>query len=338
MYGTGPLILSPIRESVCFPRLEKMSGAEASTSNRVNEAQQPETWGALHHDILAAIIQDFTRQQLSPVRTVNRRWRDVVDSTVTGIRISSRSVQCMGSILNVRKVVCNRFTNLRSLDLMGIPDHNVALFANLTDLTELDLKGKQTMDSGLECLTRLHKLKSLNLWDTSVSDAGMECVGAMSNLRMLDLAATLVGDGGVRGLSKLTGLTSLNLWSTGITDNGLQWLGKMKAITTLDLTSTWIGDRGVKHLVGLSNLTFLDLSCTCVGNRSVQHVSKLIQLTFLGLRNTGITDRCLEHLANLTGLTSLDVLNTSVGNDIAIYPEQFLDYFSGMKSLAEIMY
>lgn len=297
-----------------------------------------EQWGSLPTDVLTIILGTLKRHELQHARLVNCRWQAAVDTIVSGIRVSSKAVQSMGSIINAASVITRCFPNLRSLDLMGVPDHNIEIFMTISGLTELDLKGPQLTDAGLKPLSLLHRLSTLNLWDTSVGSRGMRYIEELSSLSSLDLAWAQVQDDGVQSLTRLPKLTSLNLWATGITDKALMHLGKMEKLVSLDVTETNITDSSVQNLASLSNMTSLDFSFTCVGNESVRSIMGLKKLRFLGLRGTQITDQFLEYIGAFTSLTSLNIEKTVIGADYAICPEHYLGYFSNLKMLFEIVY
>lgn len=297
-----------------------------------------EQWSSLPTDILVIILSVLKRHELQHIRLVNCRWRAAVDTAVSAIRVSSKAVQSMGSIVNVASVITQHFPNLRSLDLMGIPDHNIEMFMTISGLTELDLKGPQLTDAGLKALSPLHMLGTLNLWDTSVGSEGMKYIQDLSSLSSLDLAWAQVQDDGIKYLTSLPKLTSLNLWATVITDRGLEYLGEMKTLLSLDMTETKITDNGVQNLARLSNITSLDFSFTCIGNDSVRSIVGLKKLRFLGLRGTQVTDRFLEYIGAFTSLTSLNIEKTVIGADYAICPEHYLEHFSNLNMLFEILY
>lgn len=295
-------------------------------------------WSRLSNDVLTSILKHVDRHELQFVRLVNQWWKDAADSIIVAVRVSSKAVQLTGSVMKVANMVTRCFVHLESLDLVGIPDHNVDLFMSMTNLTELDLKGRQITDSGLKPVTALKKLRVLNLWDTSIGNRGMGYVNELQNLQSLHLSWARVEDNGVKALSGLLGLVTLNLWATGITDIGLKYLGKMKTLTSLDLTDTKITDAGAEQLAGLSNLTSLDFSFTAIGDKSIQSVRSLEKLSHLGLRGTEITYQCLESIAVIGNLKYLNVQSTLLGNDYAICPEHFAGYFSNLEFLTEIVY
>jgi len=92
------------------------------------------------------------------------------------------------------------------------------------------------------------KIVELNLRGTEVTDAGLQHVGTLKNLKKLHLEKTKVTDAGLKHLAGLDSLEYLNLYDTGITDAGLEPLKKMKSLKKVFLWQTKVTDAGQEAL------------------------------------------------------------------------------------------
>lgn len=84
----------------------------------------------------------------------------------------------------------------------------------------------QPIDTGMEHLRDLKRLKSLMITNNPVSDADLEYLKGMAKLEWLDLHGTTITDSGLEHLKGLTSLTDLDLSGTDTTEDGRATLKK----------------------------------------------------------------------------------------------------------------
>jgi Leucine-rich repeat (LRR) protein len=192
-------------------------------------------------------------------------------------------------------------------------DSDLAAFANLTELTTLEIPDSPITDAGMAHLAGLKKLEGLILARTRISNAGLAHLEGLTELRSLDLGGTLITSAGVVHLKSLTKLESLSLYKIPwITDEALAHLQGMTNLSHLSLQGCQITDAGAAQLKAFTKLR--ELSC---GNRTFRgdglvQLMALPKLTQLMLDDSPITDKALAHLKDGTGLHSLSLNRTLV--------------------------
>ena len=296
--------------------------------------------------------EDFAREQLEDLTTLEGAYRQIID--VTGLEYA---------------------TNLTSLSLEGNSVTDLSPFTDLTELTLLEMKGNQITDltplqgltrltsldlreniiSDIEPLTGLVSLTDLYLTTNQISDVSP--LADLSNLVTLWIsenpiknAAPLVGlaetieadivipslvvDPALRDairaalgvdsskrltISALQTLTTLQAELSGI--RNLTGLKHATALTTLELNGNSIID--ITPIRGLIQLTTLNLSNNAIVD--ITPLEGLIALTVLNLSNNPIGS--LEMLAELAGLTTLELSGNSINN---------LEVISGLTGLLKL--
>ena len=296
--------------------------------------------------------EDFAREQLEDLTTLEGAYRQIID--VTGLEYA---------------------TNLTSLSLEGNSVTDLSPFTDLTELTLLEMKGNQITDltplqgltrltsldlreniiSDIEPLTGLVSLTDLYLTTNQISD--ISPLADLSNLVTLWIsenpiknAAPLVGlaetieadivipslvvDPALRDairaalgvdssrrltISALQTLTTLQAELSGI--RNLTGLKHATALTTLELNGNSIID--ITPIRGLIQLTTLNLSNNAIVD--ITPLEGLIALTVLNLSNNPIGS--LEMLAELAGLTTLELSGNSINN---------LEVISGLTGLLKL--
>ena len=296
--------------------------------------------------------EDFAREQLEDLTTLEGAYRQIID--VTGLEYA---------------------TNLTSLSLEGNSVTDLSPFTDLTELTLLEMKGNQITDltplqgltrltsldlreniiSDIEPLTGLVSLTDLYLTTNQISD--ISPLADLSNLVTLWIsenpiknAAPLVGlaetieadivipslvvDPALRDairaalgvdssrrltISALQTLTTLQAELSGI--RNLTGLKHATALTTLELNGNSIID--ITPIRELIQLTTLNLSNNAIVD--ITPLEGLIALTVLNLSNNPIGS--LEMLAELAGLTTLELSGNSINN---------LEVISGLTGLLKL--
>lgn len=184
-------------------------------------------------------------------------------------------------------------------------DASLALLANLTDITSLELPGFAT-DDGLKHLHKLKKLQHLSLQGSNYTDVGMAELKHWPALVTLSLRDTGITDKGLANLKAVPQLEvlSINLApvaSDRITDAGLQHLAGLDKLRSLTVHVSNVTDAGLVYLKGLKNLEYLDLSGRDfikpkITDMGLVHLEGLKHLQVLAVRFQGVTAAGEERL------------------------------------------
>jgi Leucine-rich repeat (LRR) protein len=198
-------------------------------------------------------------------------------------------------------------------DVIGIRTFNPNGRQHIKQLKQLqDLRlWPDAMDSDLECLEGLTRLRCLSLDGTKITDLGLERLKAFPKLKALSVS-NMVTDGGIQRLQRLAGLRSLECDGAPITDDGVRSIGALHNIWRLNLSRTRVTDFGLRFLKALPHLRSLDLSGTGVTDAGLRHIESISNLSSLGLANTQITDAGLQRVGVLTSLQRLDLSDTRI--------------------------
>ncbi len=230
----------------------------------------------------------------------------------------------LGDISGVTKA-----SQLTSLALESCNFKSLEPLAQLTNLTQLSLKGSGSMDNppkfpNFDPLASLTQLKDLNLEEVTVkSEDPLSPLKALTNLTRLSLAGNLrandttffnqfpsLSDLALSGsipeefpaqLAKLSNLTALSIRGTL---SNITFLTSLAHLKSLALESTSVSD--LSPLLTLTELENLELS----KNTQISNIDGLGQLNHLkvfSLSLCNISD--FTALANLTDLTSLTIDN-----------------------------
>jgi Leucine-rich repeat (LRR) protein len=114
---------------------------------------------------------------------------------------------------------------LKNLDLSetnspGVTDASGPHFANMTELTQLNLWSTQVSDECVRGIIGLKKVNWLNLDKTRVTNEGIKLLSSMPQLEWLHIGSNDVTDEVVPTLSKLGNLKYLNISFTRISEDG----------------------------------------------------------------------------------------------------------------------
>jgi hypothetical protein len=102
-----------------------------------------------------------------------------------------------------------------------ITDEQLAPLKELTQLAQLNVRGREITNAGLVYLKDLKGLIRLHLEKTKITDEGLEQLKGLENLEYLNLYGTEVTDAGLKHLEGLKKLKRIYLWQTKVTDAGV---------------------------------------------------------------------------------------------------------------------
>jgi hypothetical protein len=207
---------------------------------------------------------------------------------------------------------------LESLALPGcrVEKGGFAHLANLRELKTLNLEFTNVDDgAALASLKDLTELSELNLRGTTITDIGMASLAGLIKLEDLNVDRTRISDSGLSQLGGLVALSRLSLNHTRLNGTGLAHLKGLTRLEELSLENTGVGDAGLAHLAGAVNLKILRLNGTKVGDAGVAHLKGLTKLEELALDRTAITDAGLADLTALPHLAMLSVQQTRLTED-----------------------
>ena len=261
--------------------------------------------------------EDFAREQLEDLTTLEGAYRQIID--VTGLEYA---------------------TNLTSLSLEGNSVTDLSPFTDLTELTLLEMKGNQITDltplqgltrltsldlreniiSDIEPLTGLVSLTDLYLTTNQISD--ISPLADLSNLvtlwisenpiknaaPLVGLAETIEADIVIPSLVVDPALRDAIRAALGVGSSKRLTISALQTLTTLQAEL-----RGIRNLTGLKHataLTTLELNGNSIID--ITPIRGLIQLTTLNLSNNAIVD--ITPLKGFTALTVLNLSNNPIGN------------------------
>ena len=172
-------------------------------------------------------------------------------------------------------------------------DENVKVFAGLTDLEELVLRGEAVTDAAVGYLAGLPKLYHLSLDGTSITDDGVAKMKQLRGLQRLSLSrATSMTDGAMAHLAALPDLQYLELRDNNIGDAALDHLKRLNNIRLLDVRGCKrVTDAGLAHLTGLTGLVALRLRSPAIRQRRPRQACRHGQAHGAIRRGTGGSDR-----------------------------------------------
>ena len=112
---------------------------------------------------------------------------------------------------------------------------------------ELDLKGTNIGDKGLESISCLSELVELNLDGTNITSNAMKYIRDIRRLDLLSLNSTRVDDDAIKYLAS-TSIMNLCLRNTCITNNSIEYFREINDLEELDIRGTLIDENGAKKL------------------------------------------------------------------------------------------
>ncbi|KAH8607483.1 putative leucine rich repeat protein (LRRP) [Trypanosoma vivax] len=196
---------------------------------------------------------------------------------------------------------CANITSLRPL-------------ANSELLESLVISNCINLESEINVLAALNRLRELRLSRLDINDVTLRDLDVNKCLRTLDLShCTGITD--VSPLSKLIGLEVLDLSGCTGVRSGVDSLCSLRLLRELRLSRLDISDNMMRELVRNECLRTLDLS-HCTGITDVSPLSVLSSLRTLGLSHcTGITD--VSPLSELSSLRTLGLSHCTGITDVS---------------------
>ncbi len=201
---------------------------------------------------------------------------------------------------------------LKTLNVNGIENDELAHLSSMTGLTSLTIASKLISDAGLEHLAKLKNLETLSITSGPITGAGLVHLKGMDKLRSLVLNDTAIGDNGLVHLEELASLRVLQLSDTNVSDPGMQSLARLTGLTHLYLNNNDISDKGLENLSGLRQIILLGLTGTHVTSQGLSYLKDLQKMELLYLNGTNIDDAGLSQLRNMTLLRKLYIAHTNV--------------------------
>ena len=268
-----------------------------------------------------ANLTKLTSLNLSSCHSIIQPQKEVMTTRKEVIEYQDK-IRFVMALIDGNTKVLSDYKDNTSLDLSRCNLQNVDVLANLTNLTNLNLSGCESLQN-VDGLANLNKLISLDLYSckslqnvvvlanliklTSLvlssceSLQNVDSLANCSNLTRLDLKCCNFHN--VDSLANLTNLNSLDLSGCESLQNvdGLANLTKLNSLNLSFCKSL----QNVDGLANLTNLTSLDLS-SCESLQNVDGMSNLPNLTSLDLHYCkSLQD--VDGLSNLTKLISLDL-------------------------------
>jgi hypothetical protein len=192
----------------------------------------------------------------------------------------------------------------------------IAHFSSLEALTPVSADGGEMTDSMLEKIAELHNLRELWIDGKDVSDKGLICLANCARLERLTI-------GGIHGTPRITAsaigelrclhnLTSLRLLDADGTDSKLESAAAIQSLKTLEVHGGQVTDDGVATLTQLAKLEVVDLSGTGVTDAGVQHLHEFPRLREVNVASTAVDDIGVRYVAMCTGIETVILAKTAV--------------------------
>jgi Leucine-rich repeat (LRR) protein len=204
---------------------------------------------------------------------------------------------------------------------------------HMTGLEALNLAHTETIESGLENLVALKKLRYLYL-PGHIRTKELAHLRMLPSLDFLYIGGPMVTNDKMVHIGKVTSLTHLSLTGSDI-GTGLIHLKGLKSLQYLNLgeNCNYEIDRGLSHIAGLTEVRVLILQSTALSDAGLAHVEGFTKLEELDLRNTRIGDEGLKHLRGLKMLKKLNLRKNPATNEIT---DAGIAYLKDLNSLEEL--
>lgn len=194
-----------------------------------------------------------------------------------------RSVELVGSNLDrAAFIALRKIKSLRELTLLGegvVTDEIAEEIGNLTQLEELNCRGKRLADC---------------------TDNSLAAISRLSNLQKLSIARCRVTDVGVRHMARCTRLKELSIGKprVDVTDDSLRLLSELPHIKKLVLECDIgkVTDQGLAHLKESKTLEFVAVTSDGVTEAGAMSLLEGKQLKHVGVDGAQISDSCRETL------------------------------------------
>jgi len=229
--------------------------------------------------------------------------------------------------------VVGAMKTLTNLDLRGcdVSNRGIDKLAGLTELKAFRLSGKTGVtnnvdDDAMETIGKFTKLKvlALDFLKFTGSAEGLEKLIALTNLEELYVGNTLIDDAALGVTARqFPKLKKLRAAASQISDLGMSELERMTNLEELDLSeNSQIFDGGMVHLAAMTKLKKLNFWRVQITDEGVQHLAGLKSLEWLNLDNiTYLSDEGLVHLKDLTNLKFLHLGSTAITDDGLVHLE-----------------
>jgi len=204
----------------------------------------------------------------------------------------------------------------------------------LTGLKALNLAQTETIESGLEDLIGLKKLRYLYL-PGHIRAEELAYLSELPSLEFLHIGGPMVTDDKMVHIGKVTSLTQLSLTGSDV-GIGLAHLKGLKSLGYLNLdgNSNYDIDEGLSHLADLTKMRELILQNTYLSDEGLAYIKGMAKLEELDLRNTRIGDVGLKNLRGLTELKKLNLRKNPATDEIT---DAGIAYLKDLKSLEELI-
>lgn len=233
----------------------------------------------------------------SPITEVSVKFlKEVPNLTRVGLnfcpQLSSRTVNILSDIPRLQhlSIHCSndavrdnwfhhfpQITDLQSLELRSVSDHQLGLLVPCKNLTSLSVWGQTTTDEGMPHLAHFKKLTSLSIKYPSITDEGTKVFQYLPNLTYLNLLKANISNPGATNIAiHLPKLTDLDIEYTHVTDEGLITIADhLSELKILNITNMSVKDRSIKAIGRkLINLVEIKMKDTISDENSYPHITK----------------------------------------------------------------
>jgi len=298
-------------------------------------AEQSE-WAFLPELVVERVLKhlQWDRAASAAFRKVCRRWQEVHDGLLVGLRVKSvPEAWRLG----------RRLGGVRKLDMrhcVGVSDQTISTLASITHLTDLELYDCKITDVHIRMIApKLINLAHLDLSScTTVTDEGVRALAlshaALTRLNLANCKA--ITTDGLRALATLTTLGKLDLSFRKVTVEDLAVLALVHSLTSLDLFACGVETcqgKPATAVTPLHSLTSLNVSCS----RELTDDGLKTLVAFFPaltqLRMDGCSAITSSGVKALTTLSSLHTLNLSHCRAISEAGVGLLAGCKGLRSL-----
>lgn len=214
-----------------------------------------------------AVFRDWTR--VTSLNLENRKSGGLTDAGISQLKGLNR---------------------IEVLNLWGhsVGDASLAVIGGMKQLQELQIgptlkpaapAGIKVTDSGLVHLADLTELTQLRIRGSEISDAGLKFLQAMRNLRKLDLAESRITGQGFAEIPVT--VEALDLGKCPLENSHLARLIHLSRLGDLTLAATPITDEGVVHLASLKSVRRFELSRLPLSRKAVEALQKAVPKALL---------------------------------------------------------
>ncbi len=196
---------------------------------------------------------------------------------------------------------------VRPLFYPFIDPHELDSLAACVNLVELEIVAMGLSNEQFVVFASLTKLESLKLRGNNITD--LSPIAKLTNLKTLDISSNPIADLRLRPLFELPNLTALNASSIGLTD--LRPIADLVNLQHLELSGTDIDDISpIADLVNLQSLRF-----------STGDIDDLTPFAgLINLRHLDLSFNDIDDLTPLVGLVQLETLNLNNNRIVDIQP------------------